>query len=91
MGKSMVDIKMLRPGMKVKVIDQWPADEGYGYNREMCRYLGQVVTVLEADTMSVLIKEDEGICPCLENGHFYWDAHLFGYIVADGKEVSGHV
>lgn len=79
----MVDIKMLHPGMKVKVIDQWPTDPGFGYNRYMCEYLGQVVTIHEVGAISVTIEEDEGVCCCLEDGRFHWGACFFDCIVAD--------
>lgn len=79
----MVDIKTLRPGMKVKVTDQWPTIPGFGYNKYMYELLGQVVTILDVGDVSVTIEEDEGVCCCVEDGHFHWDSCFFDFIVAD--------
>lgn len=82
----MVDIKMLQPGTKLKVVDQWPIACGFNHNKNMDKYLGQVVTVLDVRTVSVLIEEDAGEHPYLKGGHFYWNLRCFEYIVEYGKE-----
>lgn len=84
----MVDIKMLRPGMKVKVVDQWPLACGFNHNRAMDKYLGQVVTVLEVNAVSVLIKEDEGEHPYSKGGHFRWNVRCLDHIVDGGMEAT---
>lgn len=82
----MVDIKMLRPGTKVKVVDQWPVACGFNHSGNMDKYLGQIVTVLETNIVSVLIEEDAGEHPYLKGGHFHWNRRCFDHIVEDKKE-----
>lgn len=70
-----IDIEKLRPGMKAKVVDQWPLVFGFNHHKEMDKHLGQVVTILEVCERTVLVKEDDE--------HRNWSVRCFDHIIED--------
>lgn len=70
-----IDIKTLRPGTRVKVVDQWPLVFGFNHSPEMNRHLGQVVTIQSVDERTVRVKED--------GEHKNWSVQCFDRVVED--------
>lgn len=61
----MVDIKELKVGDRIKIVDEPPKGSAFTICRdphqtEMGQYLGKVVTVAMVQTRCVLIKQDRG-------------------------------
>lgn len=82
----MVPIEMLRPGMRVKIVDQWVRGCCSDPHGGMDKYLGKIVTVLNVKKLYACIEEDAGECPPQEGGHWYWSPQCFDYIVEDESE-----
>lgn len=69
----MVELKDLKPGDKVKIVDTPPKGSAFTLckdpkSTEMGQYLGKVVTVAQIQPRCVLIKQDRGKfawTPCL--------------------------
>lgn len=77
----MVSIRELSIGMRVKIVNEWDDDCGQNGEGRMDHWLGQIMTVRETYSDSVMMQEDsgEGIL-----GHgWYWNAHCIDYIVPD--------
>lgn len=79
----MVPVKMLLPGMRVKIVDEWNSGCGQNVEGLMDKYLGQIVTVLEIQGGIVTIEEDAGDCKFRTGGHWVWGSMCFDCIIED--------
>lgn len=69
----MIELKDLKPGDRVKIVDMPPKGSAFTIcqdpkSTEMGQYLGKVVTVAQVQSRCVLIKQDRGKfawTPCL--------------------------
>lgn len=68
----MVNLDVLAPGVKVKIVDEWEAGCGQNVDGLMDKYLGKIVTILD---------EDSGDCRFRVGGHWAWNSYCFDYIV----------
>lgn len=92
------DFDSLKPGDKVKIVDEWlPKEDEYDVwgpcgeneNGEMDCWLGKIMTVKEHSGREILMEEDDG-----ENHHvwygeptgWYWNRYCIDRIL--GKETS---
>lgn len=73
----MIDLSMLEPGTKVKIVNRW---HGTGHNLvgHMDKYLGTIMTVREVNDYEVRMVEDE-----CDNGGWFWYENMIEYIVED--------
>lgn len=62
----MVNLDVLAPGVKVKIVDEWEAGCGQNVDGLMDKYL---------------IEEDSGDCRFRVGGHWAWNSYCFDYIV----------
>ena len=76
----MVDIGLLSPGMKIKIVDQWVPGCKEDSGGRMDYWLGQIVTVRTILHESIHIEEDRG--EFLGNG-WYWCPAAIDCIVQD--------
>ena len=90
----MVDVTMLRPGDRVKIIDAWPGDIGQAENGNMDKWLGKYMTVLSSNSSAyfngdykpcVKMKEDQA--EFLHYGWF-WSSEMIDFIVPEEEESS---
>lgn len=60
----MVNLDVLAPGVKVKIVDEWEAGCGQNVDGLMDKYLGKIVTILDVDVDEDMatIEEDSGDC-----------------------------
>lgn len=77
----MVNIQDLRPGMRVKIVDEWTQNCNRNPDGRMDKYLGKIVTILEVLGGIAIIEEDTGDGPGHQNGHWKWNEYCFDYIV----------
>lgn len=78
----MVPVRLLSPGMRVKIVDQWNGNCCQNIEGLMDKYLGQIVTVAEISGGDVFIEEDRDD----ENQRWFWNSYCFDYIVEDEPE-----
>lgn len=81
----MVLMRYLRPGMKVRIVDEW--NECCAQNSEglMDRWLGQVMTVRQVNTADANMEEDQGE---LFDGGWYWNSHCIAEIIQEEPEID---
>lgn len=58
----MVNLDVLAPGIRVKIVDEWKPGCGQNVNGLMDKYLGQIVTILDVD-----VDEDTATLSFLRN------------------------
>lgn len=89
----MVDINLLRPGMRVKIIDAWPGEIGQAQSGEMDMWLGKCMTVRRTDVHAYF---NAGYEPCvkmvedqneLSGDGWYWSSEMIDYICNDDDRV----
>lgn len=74
----MVDLCMLTPGMKVKIVDHWVdgcCPNNYG---KMDKFIGSIVTIYNVYGDYATINED-----C---GHWLWTKHCFDCIIDECED-----
>ena len=84
----MVPLSELRPGIKVKIIDEWCGGCNQHNGGCMDKYLGSIVTILEVCSYSVKIEEDQDDADCqrcVQTG-WYWWPNAFDCIVSDERQ-----
>ena len=83
----MVDVTMLRPGDRVKIIDAWPGNIGQAGSGEMDKWLGKCMTVREIGTHAYFESEYK---PCVKmvedqnklyNRGWFWSSEMIDYII----------
>lgn len=86
----MVPLSELRPGMKVKIIDEWCDGCCQHSGGGMDKYLGDIVTILEVCAYSAKIEEDQDDADCRSCGQtgWYWWPNTFDCIVSDEAESA---
>lgn len=79
----MVNLDVLAPGIRVKIVDEWKPGCGQNVNGLMDKYLGQIVTILDVDVDedTATIEEDSGDCRFRVDGYWAWNSYCFDYIV----------
>lgn len=80
----MVDIKILHPGDKIRIVDKWPDPESGHQNHRglMDRYLGQIMTVWKIESRSVLCEEDKHDPNSFYDHGWYWHPELIDSVVS---------
>lgn len=70
----MVDLKQLRHGTKVKIVDEWPNEYYYEVNHEgkMDKWQGKTMTVEEVSKYCAFMQEDCHEHRFSDNGPFGW-------------------
>lgn len=58
----MVNLDVLAPGVKVKIVDEWEAGCGQNVDGLMDKYLGKIVTILDVDVDEDNGGRSEGLC-----------------------------
>lgn len=91
----MVDITMLSPGTKVRIVDRWTNGCRENSQGLMDKWLGSVMTVtghMKARYGGdyVYMLEDEGDCPFngRESGHWQWFPAAIAEIVEDVPDIT---
>lgn len=82
----MVDLCMLTPGMKVKIVDQWVDGCCQSNTGEMDKFLGRIVTICNVYGIYATINEDEGDCSFRTDGHWSWNKHCFDCIIDECED-----
>ena len=79
----MVNLDVLAPGIRVKIVDEWKPGCGQNVNGLMDKYLGPIVTILDVDVDedTATVEEDSGDCRFRVDGHWAWNSYCFDYIV----------
>lgn len=54
----MIDVSLLNPGDRIRIVDAWPTDGSAYAVRDMNRFLGKTVTVTQQGYGRVHIQED---------------------------------
>ncbi len=81
----MVPISDLRPGMKVKIVDQWGLGCGESSDGRMDHWLGQIVTIQKIySPYFAFIEEDEAI-----GERWFWYPEAIDHIVHDDELLPG--
>lgn len=81
----MVNINILRPGDKLRVVSEAP--HNFTWNDKMDKWLGEVVTVFTVTRSCVLIEEDKYECafhPEID-GRWYWRGSFFDKVVSESE------
>lgn len=81
----MVDLKELKPGDRVKIVNEWTNGCRQAVNGAMDHWLGRVMTVRTVNRVYATMIEDAGECSGQDNGHWYWTAPSIDSIVSGGE------
>lgn len=81
----------LQPGMKFKVVDEWPGNGRQNSAGDMDKWLGCIMTVRERNVRyhtleSVRAEEDIEDDDAVVIGGWYWFPELIDYIVYDNED-----
>lgn len=69
-----MDIKTLKPGNRIKIVDTPPKGSAFAKGTDMEMYLGKKVTITRVHERCVTIKEDRG--------RFAWTPMLIEKVIA---------
>lgn len=81
----MVDLKELKPGDRVRIVNEWTNDCMQAISGAMDHWLGRVMTVGTVNSAYATMIEDAGECSSQYNGHWYWTAQAIDSIVSGGE------
>ena len=86
----MVRARDLKPGMRIKIVDDWTELCIYNPDGLMDHWLGQIVSVLRTEDTpdngtAIIIEEDVGEYECTKDGHWYWYESSIECIVGDAN------
>lgn len=86
----MVDLKELKPGDRVKIVDEWTDMCMASSLGEMDHWLGKVMTVRSVNSVYAMMIEDEGECEGQYEGHWYWFEPAIDCIVSRSVGSEAH-